>query len=119
MKSKKKHAASAPKLTSRNLLKKNKFSLTMLVVFALAFASVGSYQVWRSFAAEDDATSVDRHRENELRSKADFNQDGQVNGSDASFLLKSVGTQPSKADLDGNGQVDLIDINLFMDVYRK
>jgi len=120
MKSKKKHPHHARKSSSQDILKKNKFSLLSLLIFALVFAGIGSYQVWKSFAEEDSSgSSFTQQIENELRRKADFNHDGRIDGSDASFLLKSYSEQQSGADIDGNGVVNLIDLNLFMDVYQK
>lgn len=83
------------------------FSWPYLLVFGVLFALIGSYLIYRSFAAPNPNLS------------GDLNDDYVVNVFDLSILLSNYGTTNPAADIDGNGQVNITDLSILLSNYNR
>ena len=89
----------------KNILTKPKlkFSKLNLLIFALVFASIGGYTLWRAFGASSPT--------------GDLNGDGTVNILDLSILLSNYNTTASSADINNDGVVNILDLSILLSNY--
>src|SRR5262249_8103090 len=87
-------------------LKTRSFSKANLLIFAIIFASIGGYAIYRSFAANPNLPG-------------DTNNDGVVNLTDLTNLVANWGTNNSATDFNSDGTVNGIDLSILLAHYGQ
>ncbi|MBI4033674.1 hypothetical protein HY379_01615 [Candidatus Saccharibacteria bacterium] len=77
------------------------------LVFALAFALVGGYLIYRALAAPNPNLA------------GDLNNDNVVSVIDLSIMLSNFGSNSSTADINGNGSVNITDLSILLSNYNR
>jgi plastocyanin len=83
------------------------FSKRNLIVFALVFSLIGSYLIYRSFAAPNPNLP------------GDLNNDNVVSVVDLSILLSNFGTMSAAADINSSGAVNITDLSVLLSNYNR
>ncbi|MEX1059037.1 MAG: dockerin type I domain-containing protein [Candidatus Saccharimonadales bacterium] len=78
-----------------------------LTIFALLFAIIGGYAIYRSFAAPNPNLP------------GDLNNDSVVNVVDLSILLSKFGTTNLAFDINGSGSINITDLSILLTNYNR
>lgn len=93
------------KLKANKTHKRNQFSASQLILFAVVFGLIG-YLIFKSFAINPNLPG-------------DLNDDNIVNVTDLSIMLSNYGTTNATADINGDGQVSILDLSILLSHYGQ
>ncbi|HLG90680.1 MAG TPA: dockerin type I domain-containing protein [Candidatus Saccharimonadales bacterium] len=85
----------------------SRLSRWQLTIFALLFAIIGGYAIYRTFAAPNPNLP------------GDLNNDNVVNVVDLSILLSKFGTTNLAFDINGSGSINITDLSILLTNYNR